>query len=648
MSEIKTKDYTYNELRSVKLTREPDINLPDLKIFACLRPEDGGKYIVYLAEPAKHVVPGPCPDCGANHWYSDGFNKGRVVHDITREDLRVDIVIWPKRYKCKHCGTKVTVAMDGILRGKQATERLDKFIREYCLTFPLSYLVKYSGYTEGHIMQYAAEEADKLDEEREKNPMNAPRVLGIDEKHILNIARGVLVNIDTGELIDMLEDNLEDTMKEGIKKLVDWEKNVEVLTCDMNSSYLKWAPKFFPNATIVIDKFHVYQGVEKRITDVKGKCYHFRKDIIEQTPDAQERIYQRRLLKTIRNNGFLFNYSTETLARTSSLAVEVANIIDEFPEFQVLREIFVKFEKIYECETYEEAYKAWKEWLAVVPPTGDKKYKEWCERRGIPTGLFDKFNAYNKAPFKFYEPFILNYFRPGCRKTNATTEGVNSLIGRINTAGNGLTFRYLRAKSLYASLYQETVSYGIDSDSIEQLKGLSSFSLTYTPQAIKSSSSELPLHKLSLEAVLSNLDKGPRPIKALNVHEDNRAFIKMLAEEDDFGLEYNYQLADCSIFEYDPFFDDYMDEGIIGIKDGKFICESEDEGYNYFDNYDDTANNGIPDEEIPVVDKLPLDQIIQTVFQSECQEKYRNMSMEERNAANLKELFEEYEASHKN
>ena len=91
-----------------------------------------------------------------------------------------------------------------------------------------------------------------------------------------------------------------------------------------------------------------------------------------------------------------------------------------------------------------------------------------------------------------------------------------------------------------------------------------------------------------------------------------------------------------------------MDEGIIGIKDGKFICESEDEGYNYFDNYDDTANNGIPDEEIPVVDKLPLDQIIQTVFQSECQEKYRNMSMEERNAANLKELFEEYEASHKN
>ena len=57
-----------------------------------------------------------------------------------------------------------------------------------------------------------------------------------------------------------------------------------------------------------------------------------------------------------------------------------------------------------------------------------------------------------------------NYFKPGCRKTNAATEGLNTLIRNVNSLGNGYSFRNLRAKCLYISLVHERIHYGIDLD----------------------------------------------------------------------------------------------------------------------------------------------------------------------------------------
>ena len=96
-----------------------------------------------------------------------------------------------------------------------------------------------------------------------------------------------------------------------------------------------------------------------------------------------------------------------------------------------------------------------------------KDYEQWCDLYSVEPPLFDCFRSYQRNSFQKFKPYILNYFKPGCSKTNAATEGVNTLIERINRESNGLMFESLRGKSLYASLVNERVNYGTDMKSVK-------------------------------------------------------------------------------------------------------------------------------------------------------------------------------------
>ena len=84
--------------------------------------------------------------------------------------------------------------------------------------------------------------------------------------------------------------------------------------------------------------------------------------------------------------------------------------------------------------------------------------------------LFDSFRSFNRHGFLFFKPYILNYFNPGCDHTNAATEGLNNLIGSIDSVGNGYSFKVLRAKCLYASLIHERISYTVNTSTIPSWK----------------------------------------------------------------------------------------------------------------------------------------------------------------------------------
>ena len=107
--------------------------------------------------------------------------------------------------------------------------------------------------------------------------------------------------------------------------------------------------------------------------------------------------------------------------------------------------------------------------MELLPPAGEKEYKDWCDLYGVIPPLFNEFRTFKRPGFQRFKPFILNYFNPGCKKTNAATEGVNTLIERINRDAHGLSFKSLRAKSLYASLINERKRYGVDLKTIKSL-----------------------------------------------------------------------------------------------------------------------------------------------------------------------------------
>lgn len=460
---------TLDDLIEQDITTAPSLDLPNIEPERYFVPRNHGKYMLFFAKMKKSVRPEECPFCKEkNSLIFSGCSKERVIHDVIRGNYRIDIVLKPSRLKCNCCGQRFVAQTPEIDDTHPMTTRLLDYLRDECFLQSHTMLAERSGVSVETIRNILNEEIEKFDNERKNNPLLAPRVLGIDEKHINNIMRGTLVDVDEGVLLDMLEDNKKQTMKNAIMLLREWDSRIEVVTTDMNNSYLKWLPTFLPNATIVIDKFHVIQDIEQRISSTKKVLYKHRAEVIRKIEDPKERIRQMNILRILNDDGRLLNYSMETLVREDKTgkAQKLATLISEFPEFRLLRELYFAVENMYYCETYEEAEQAWEEWIQILPPGGEAEYKIWCDLYSVIPPMFDCFRSFSRPGFQQFKPYILNYFKPGCRKTNAATEGINTLIRNVNSLGNGYSFKVLRAKCLYLSFVYERVHYRIDLDTV--------------------------------------------------------------------------------------------------------------------------------------------------------------------------------------
>ena len=70
--------------------------------------------------------------------------------------------------------------------------------------------------------------------------------------------RGVFTDTENNKLLEITEDNLKRTVKKTIQSMENYE-DIEVVTIDMWSGYRYACKELIPNATIVVDKFHVVQ-----------------------------------------------------------------------------------------------------------------------------------------------------------------------------------------------------------------------------------------------------------------------------------------------------------------------------------------------------------------------------------------------------
>lgn len=472
--------YEFADLEEHPLSTAPSLDIPSLKVRRFFMPKDGGRYMLFTATVDGSVLADIeyCPICGVHKpgFKRSGTGAPRIVHDVPRDLYRIDIAIRPQRVECADCHSKFTPTIPGIVEGRQLTERLYDYLREESFVQPFTSLSELTGISRETIAQVMDEETARYKKYREDNPFEAPDVLGIDETHIGKIMRGVLVNVRTGQLLDMLTDNKPDTMQEGIKRLSGWDTNIKVVTVDMSNSYISWLQAFLPDATIVIDPFHVLKGINDRITKSRLRIYQYLKDKISKEPDAKVRVGKKAILNIVGSDKRLFNYSTDTIrkdtARGGELAAKIVTVINEFDEYKLLHDFHTTIEHMYTMKTRKEAEEVLAEWKKILPPHGKKAYKEWCADRDLPENLFEPWCSFNGSAYKKFEPFILNYFNPGCRFANAATEGINRVIKKINSDGSGYSFERLRAKALYASLIYERKVYTVDVKTIKATPSL--------------------------------------------------------------------------------------------------------------------------------------------------------------------------------
>ena len=230
-----------------------------------------------------------------------------------------------------------------------------------------------------------------------------PRVLGIDEFAIKKGHKNyacVLVDIETGGVIDVLPYRDKASLIVYFKKKGDaFCQAVEVFSCDMWDGYVAVAKAMFPNASIVIDRFHFFAHMNKAVDNV-------RKQLRRQHKDED-------ILKSIK---WLLLKNPDNL--TDKQKQELTKVFEKFPELKTVYDLKNELRDIFESDIDRQKAK--------------KQIDLWVEKvKNINNCYTNKF----LKTLDNWKDYVLNYFIE--RVTNGIVEGINNKIKMIKRMAFG-------------------------------------------------------------------------------------------------------------------------------------------------------------------------------------------------------------------
>lgn len=204
-----------------------------------------------------------CPRCLSDRIYiKDSFER-RINHFKLGNQITV-VRFMSHKYKCLNCNKYFNLKLQGLLPKRQSTEnfRLDVFEQHH------------GGATQKHLssthkISHATVERwykDFIkDRVNELKGRMAPIVLGIDE-HFFTKKKGyatTFVDLKNHKVFDVVLGRSEASLDNYLRKLPNKDR-VKIVVMDLSSTYRSIVKKYFPNAQIVADRFHVVRLINQQ------------------------------------------------------------------------------------------------------------------------------------------------------------------------------------------------------------------------------------------------------------------------------------------------------------------------------------------------------------------------------------------------
>ena len=222
-----------------------------------------------------------CPHCHQEtedaprqRLYSKGPYLRKVKH-LEAFDRPTYLLIHTRRYLCRDCGRSFIPELRGIRRYRHSTEpfrrKVYRLQRDGISGKSAAYR---SGLGSATVERIYHEHTDRKARERSNRP--CPQVLGIDEHFIRAQSRGIrhgrkfattLCNLRTHKVFDIVEGRAPADLESFFRSLKGREK-VKVVCIDLSSSYRSLVRRYFPNARIVADRFHVVRVIQHHFVEL--------------------------------------------------------------------------------------------------------------------------------------------------------------------------------------------------------------------------------------------------------------------------------------------------------------------------------------------------------------------------------------------
>lgn len=350
--------------------------------------------------------PSACPEC--KHTGLVGFGRNeQLIKDLPMHGKRVGIYFDTRRFRCKECAKTFLEKHPDFHPERAMTARLVAWIGAQSIKRTFASLAEETGVVEGTIRNIFRDHVNELEASVR---FETPKWMGIDEIHLIK-PRGVITNIENNTVVELLANRNQDTIAKYLTGLKGKDK-VQYVAMDMWRPYKTAVNAVLPQATVVIDKFHIVKMANEALEKVRKSM---RADL------------------TLKQKRGLMHDRFVLLKRERDLNdKERLNLDGWVKNYPLLGEGYrlkEAFYGIYQAKTVSDAMAQYEQWQKSIPPE-----------------LYDHFHDLTRA-FQNWMPEILNYFDHPV--TNAYTESLNSLIRVMDRMGRGYSFEALRAKILF-------------------------------------------------------------------------------------------------------------------------------------------------------------------------------------------------------
>lgn len=212
----------------------------------------------------------------------------------------------------------------------------------------------------------------------------------------------VVADIERGSLLEVIDSHKSDDIIESLKSQpIDIRENVKEVSVDMWGGFPKVIKEVFPNALIIIDRFHVMKIVNKSLNKIRL--------LLD--------------LKGLKNRNLLLKNNCNL---TQEEDRDLRELLNQSPCLNIAYELKEELRNIYESST--------------TIKMGTRKIKKWLSSAQL---LFGS----TANTLKKHIQEIANYFAN--RTTSGVMEGINNKIKLIVRQSYGFnTFKSLREKLL--------------------------------------------------------------------------------------------------------------------------------------------------------------------------------------------------------
>ena len=217
-----------------------------------------------------------CPKC-ATPSRSVYDRRWAHIRDANIRARRVWLWIKKRRFSCKRCGKPFTEPICGVRKGARTTERFRRHIQWACEHFAdLKRVMTQFRCSSGFV--YKAHYSI-LEQRRRTRLYPWPQKIGLDEHFFKTNKAGyrefvsMVVDFNNKRLFDLVDGRKAAELKYALSH-IPGRDNVRAVVMDLSEPYRNFAEEFFPNATIVADKFHVvrllHPAINKRRKEITG------------------------------------------------------------------------------------------------------------------------------------------------------------------------------------------------------------------------------------------------------------------------------------------------------------------------------------------------------------------------------------------